>query len=112
MVCLRSGLREPWSTGDVDSRAGAASFDVLVVDGANVVGSRPDGWWKDRPGAAARLYDRLLGTPGLAPRVVLVLEGRSRAGVLEGVTGAVESPPTQRSNVDASVTQSRVAALQ
>ncbi len=24
----------------------------LLVDAANVVGSRPDGWWRDRPGAA------------------------------------------------------------
>lgn len=28
---------------------------VVVVDAANVVGSRPDGWWRDRAGAAARL---------------------------------------------------------
>src|SRR6266540_35998 len=28
---------------------------VLVVDAANVVGSRPDGWWRDRHGAAERL---------------------------------------------------------
>ena len=68
----------------------AAPADVLVVDGANVVGSRPDGWWKDRPGAAARLHARLLGAEGLAPRVILVLEGRARAGVPEAVTGAVE----------------------
>ena len=27
-------------------------FDRLVVDGANVVGARPDGWWSDRAGAA------------------------------------------------------------
>ena len=33
---------------------------MLVVDGANVVGARPDGWWKDRAGAAARLHDALL----------------------------------------------------
>ena len=33
---------------------------LLVVDGANVVGSRPDGWWKDRAGAARRLHERLL----------------------------------------------------
>ncbi len=30
---------------------------TLVVDAANVVGSRPDGWWKDRAGAARRLID-------------------------------------------------------
>ncbi len=58
---------------------------LLVVDGANVVGSVPDGWWRDRPGAAARLRDRLrtvaaTGLPGLPPplRVVLVVEGRAR----------------------------------
>ena len=30
---------------------------TIVVDAANVVGSRPDGWWKDRAGAARRLID-------------------------------------------------------
>ena len=66
--------------------------DVLVVDGANVVGSRPDGWWKDRAGAAARLHRQLLEAVGqglLAPRVVLVLEGRARGGVPEGATSSV-----------------------
>lgn len=66
---------------------------VLVVDGANVVGSRPDGWWRDRPGAAARLHARLQHRldedAELAPRVVLVLEGRARAGVPEVVTQVV-----------------------
>lgn len=76
---------------------------VLVVDGANVVGSRPDGWWRDRAGAAGRLRDRLAllvraglsveheGMPGqdasaaLAgatwswlPRIVLVVEGQAK----------------------------------
>lgn len=30
-----------------------------VVDGNNVVGTRPDGWWHDRRGAQRRLVDRL-----------------------------------------------------
>jgi 8-oxo-dGTP diphosphatase len=34
---------------------------VLLVDAANVVGSRPDGWWRDRAGAAARLLQQLAG---------------------------------------------------
>lgn len=66
---------------------------VLVVDGANVVGSRPDGWWRDRRGAAERLRDKLasLSETGLAdpalpggggwswwPKVVLVVEGKAR----------------------------------
>jgi phosphoglycerate dehydrogenase-like enzyme len=59
-------------------------IDLLVVDAANVVGSRPDGWWRDRPGAAARLVARLRAAARagrLPARVVVVLEGRARAGV-------------------------------
>ena len=42
--------------------AGVPEPDLtLIVDGANVVGSRPDGWWRDRAGAAVRLYDELAG---------------------------------------------------
>jgi hypothetical protein len=63
---------------------------VLIVDGANVVGSRPDGWWRDRAGAAARLHQQVLAAPQLAARVVLVLEGQARAGVREGTVGLVE----------------------
>ncbi|MBY8874625.1 hypothetical protein K7640_22610 [Micromonospora sp. PLK6-60] len=59
---------------------------LLIVDGANVVGSRPDGWWRDRAGAAARLRDGLapLAGAGLPPElpgpveVVLVVEGAAR----------------------------------
>lgn len=31
----------------------------LVVDGMNVIGSKPDGWWRDRPGAMRALAERL-----------------------------------------------------
>ncbi len=54
---------------------------VLVVDAANVVGSRPDGWWRDRPGAAARLHAGLVAAR--VGEAVLVLEGRARTGVTE-----------------------------
>jgi predicted RNA-binding protein with PIN domain len=30
-----------------------------IVDGMNVIGCRPDGWWKDRDGAMVTLVDRL-----------------------------------------------------
>jgi hypothetical protein len=56
---------------------------VLLVDAANVVGSRPDGWWRDRPGAAARLVAALRALAWDEP-VVLVLEGAARPGVPEG----------------------------
>ncbi|MCH0538969.1 NTP pyrophosphohydrolase [Streptomyces sp. MUM 203J] len=62
-----------------------ADRPLLIVDGANVVGSVPDGWWRDRRGAAERLRDRLAGyaggVPGLLPgpvEIVLVVEGRAR----------------------------------
>ena len=58
---------------------------LLVVDAANVVGSVPDGWWRDRAGAAVRLRDRLLPitSGGVADlpgpvEVVLVVEGKAR----------------------------------
>jgi len=30
-----------------------------IVDAMNVIGTRPDGWWRDRDAAMARLVDRL-----------------------------------------------------
>jgi predicted RNA-binding protein with PIN domain len=57
---------------------------TLIVDGANVVGSRPDGWWRDRAGAAARLHARLRTADLPYAEVVLVLEGKARAGVPVG----------------------------
>jgi hypothetical protein len=59
---------------------------MLVVDAANVIGSRPTGWWRDRPGAARRFTDRVRATVvagRLDPPVTIVLEGRFRAGVEE-----------------------------
>jgi hypothetical protein len=58
---------------------------VYVVDAANVVGARPDGWWRDRAGAAERLLSALLdaieqGVSELAgQRIIVVLEGQARA---------------------------------
>jgi len=37
------------------------STPLLVIDAANVVGSVPDGWWRDRAGATTRLRDSLAG---------------------------------------------------
>ncbi len=64
---------------------------TLIVDGANVVGSRPDGWWRDRAGAAARLHTSLLRTETGSDRVILVLEGKARPGVEAGIDGVVQT---------------------
>jgi 8-oxo-dGTP diphosphatase len=69
---------------------------TIIVDVANVMGSRPDGWWRDRAGAAVRLHADIAtlaaksaalaasGHPILPdepdpPRFVMVLEGAARA---------------------------------
>jgi len=62
----------------------ARTTTVLIVDGANVVGARPDGWWKDRAGAALRLHEQLLVADVPHERVVLVLEGAAKGGVRPG----------------------------
>ncbi|MGW7347201.1 NTP pyrophosphohydrolase [Streptomyces sp. NPDC054854] len=50
---------------------------VLIVDAANVVGSVPDGWWRDRRGAAERLRDRL-ALRDAGEEIILVVEGAAR----------------------------------
>jgi predicted RNA-binding protein with PIN domain len=61
----------------------------LVVDAANVMGSRPDGWWRDRAGAAARLVAQLASADVPHDELVVVLEGAARAGVPSGRDGAL-----------------------
>lgn len=100
---------------------------TVIVDGANVMGSRPDGWWRDRAGAARRLRDQLTalaaaGIPALPdamqappldlwyPEIVLVVEGaarmvaaahgtRSWQGAGSGGAAAVPEPPAGRVRV-------------
>jgi 8-oxo-dGTP pyrophosphatase MutT (NUDIX family) len=69
---------------------------TIIVDAANVMGARPDGWWRDRAGAAQRLAAEVEGlalagvasmpesvrVPALErwfPRFVVVLEGAATA---------------------------------
>jgi len=89
-LALHPGFAEQWLT----LRA-ALQPVTIIVDVANVMGSRPDGWWRDRAGAAARLAGELAalagrGMPALPesmrapvlerwfPGYVLVLEGAAR----------------------------------
>jgi ADP-ribose pyrophosphatase YjhB (NUDIX family) len=91
---LHPGFAEHWPL----LRAALVPVTV-IVDVANVMGSRPDGWWRDRAGAAGRLAGQLAalagqGLPGLPddlalpqltrwyPRFVVVLEGAARRAAL------------------------------
>ncbi len=71
---------------------------TIVVDVANVMGSRPDGWWRDRAGAAVRLHAEIarLAAGGRAilpeepaPGFVMVLEGAARAAAARMEPGPV-----------------------
>jgi 8-oxo-dGTP diphosphatase len=81
---------------------------TIVVDAANVMGSRPDGWWRDRAGAARRLRDQLAGlaadgvpslpdsmdAPALErwfPDIVLVVEGAARSVAAAHAVGSAAS---------------------
>jgi predicted RNA-binding protein with PIN domain len=71
-----------------------------VVDGNNVMGSRPDGWWRDRAGAARRLVGQLGDWAAENDRDVLIFfDGRSPAGL--EASPRVEVRFAQRSGRDA-----------
>jgi hypothetical protein len=81
---------------------------TIIVDVANVMGARADGWWRDRAGAAARLCadvaalaDRDRADRDRADRDtaghdgerywVMVLEGRARAAAADPALNLVDS---------------------
>lgn len=84
-LALHPGFGHTWPTVRLPAL-------TLVVDAANVVGSVPDGWWKDRAGATQRLASRLLplvgttvaagdqrgNSAGVVATVHLVVEGKAR----------------------------------
>jgi hypothetical protein len=81
--------------GGVVNTSGQPQDVVLLVDIANVMGSRPDGWWRDRVAAATRLLN------GLAPlngAEVTLPDGLGTVGitevraVLEGAAKRAEGP--------------------
>ena len=87
-----------------------AHREVVVVDAANVVGSSPDGWWRDRAAATRRLVAGIegLAEAGLSGDADLLPEisGRSRAWpdwvvVREGAARGAEARPGQVEVIDA-----------
>jgi predicted RNA-binding protein with PIN domain len=74
----------------------------LLVDGNNVVGSRPDGWWRDRQGAARRLVTELQAfVARTGDTVEVVFDGRPLADLPEGVHEGVHVAYARRAGRDA-----------
>lgn len=85
------------------AQSGGAPDIAVVVDVANVMGSRPDGWWRDRRAAATQLltaFDALIGTEPAGPdgrhrritRMVAVLEGAARGATSPDTDGTGRLP--------------------
>jgi hypothetical protein len=100
---------------------------TIVVDVANVMGSRPDGWWRDRAGAAVRLHadiTRLAGSGRVilpdergetgteragVPGFVMVLEGAAKAAAARLAPPEPDAPPEP---ADADVRPGEVRVVQ
>ena len=93
---------------------------TLVVDVANVMGSRPDGWWKDRAGAAARLLapmsalvGRAVETPDgstvVLERIVAVVEGQAKSVAAPEGIELVRAPADGDSAIAATAHESDAA---
>ncbi|MGW9404769.1 NUDIX domain-containing protein [Arthrobacter sp. NPDC055585] len=99
---------------------------ALVVDAANVVGSVPDGWWKDRAGAAEKLMAELArlnlsGVPAHVlqlpedlwyPEITVVLEGRARSAQGSGGLTVIRAEGSGDDAVAATVRELRAAGRQ
>jgi predicted RNA-binding protein with PIN domain len=73
-----------------------------VIDGMNVIGSRADGWWRDRDAAALRLLRRLQhAATSSRDAFTLVLDGRPPADLAEGQHDGVEVRYARRRGRDA-----------
>jgi hypothetical protein len=85
---------------------------VLVIDAANVIGSRPTGWWRDRAGAARQFVEQLRDAArhGRLPLpAVVVLEGAARSGIAEADVDGVRVVHAGRNGDDTLVAQTAAA---
>jgi predicted RNA-binding protein with PIN domain len=65
--------------------------DRYLVDGMNVIGSRPDGWWRDLDAAVVRLVRQLAAWGAAGPAgVTVVFDGRPPPGWAEVDVGGLE----------------------
>jgi predicted RNA-binding protein with PIN domain len=90
-----------------------------LVDASNVIGSRPDGWWRDREGASERLLAALREFARGEEEVVVVLDfgpadWAGRSGSFEVVVAprrgrdAADDEIARRLSVDAEASSVRV----
>jgi predicted RNA-binding protein with PIN domain len=75
---------------------------LVIVDAMNVLGSRPDGWWRDRDGALRRLVAQLdTWAATHDDEVLVVADGRPVEGLPAGRTDHLEVLYADRAGPDA-----------
>jgi predicted RNA-binding protein with PIN domain len=66
---------------------------LWLVDGMNVIGTRPDGWWKDRHAAMERLVDQLeTWAAGAGEKVIVVFERPPSPPIHSSVIDVASAP--------------------
>jgi predicted RNA-binding protein with PIN domain len=73
----------------------------FLIDGMNVIGARPDGWWRDRDAAARRLVGRLKRLVEAGENVTVVFDGKPLVDLAEGEHEGLSVFYAQRSGADA-----------
>ncbi len=72
-----------------------------LVDGMNVIGTRPDGWWKDRHGAMVSLVDKLeRWAAATGDDVTVVFEQPPRPPIRSTVIVIAHAPKPRRDSAD------------
>jgi predicted RNA-binding protein with PIN domain len=81
------------------------------VDGMNVIGTRPDGWWHDRHAAMLRLVDQLeRWSVATGEDVVVVFESKPRPPIRSTVVEVAYAPKAGRNSADDEIVR-RLRAL-
>lgn len=72
-----------------------------LVDAMNVIGSRPDGWWRDRHAAMVQLVDQLeRWGERSGDQVTVVLEGAPKPPITSHSIEIVSAPRPTRNAAD------------
>jgi predicted RNA-binding protein with PIN domain len=76
-------------------------FVRWIIDGMNVIGSRPDGWWKDRGRAMLRLVERLdRWASTQRDEVTVVFEGQPATAIGSSVVEVAYAPKAAANSAD------------
>ena len=72
-----------------------------LIDGMNVIGTRPDGWWRDRHGAMVRLVDTLeRWAAATGDDITVVFEKRPSPPIHSTVIEVAHAPRPRANSAD------------